>query len=90
MEYQEILDAAWGMISATSNKWVFEPVSSSNLAAAAYDRSGKVLVVAFLDGSVYMYADVPLRVWNGLMRAESHGSYFYWNVRLSFEYARID
>ncbi len=65
------------------------PVESSNLAAVGYNLDTNELEVAFLDGSVYRYFEVPLEEANALMDAPSHGTYFYWNIRLNYAYERI-
>jgi hypothetical protein len=62
-------------------------LNSSNLAAAGY--SGGNLVVTFRSGRVYEYFGVPLSVFVALLNATSHGSYFYWNIRKSYPYRRI-
>lgn len=51
-------------------------VSSSNIASIGYDNDRRVLEVEFLNRSVYQYFSVPENLYNGLMRADSHGSYF--------------
>jgi len=62
----------------------------SNLATVGYDADKKLLEVEFLDGTIYQYSNVPISVYNGLMKAPSHGKYFYMNVqRASFSYRRI-
>lgn len=52
------------------------PVSSSNLASVGYDASTRTLQVAFRNGSLYEYSNVPQPIYDGLMRASSHGRYF--------------
>lgn len=51
-------------------------VSSSNLAAIGYDPQTKTLEIEFLNGGLYQYINVPESIYNGLMAASSHGSYF--------------
>ena len=51
------------------------PVSSSNLASIGYDPAQHVLEVAFRNGTVCQYLGVPIHIYDGLMRAASHGSY---------------
>ena len=51
-------------------------VSSSNLASVGYDPDRRVLEVAFNHGGVYQYSGVPKSLYDGLMSATSHGSYF--------------
>jgi hypothetical protein len=65
------------------------PVVSSNLAAVGYDQNRYELYVAFLDGSLYRYSAVPEEDFVGLMKAESHGEFFYDEIRLAFSYERI-
>ncbi|MEM8505380.1 MAG: KTSC domain-containing protein [Cyanobacteria bacterium P01_D01_bin.1] len=56
-------------------------VSSSNLASVGYDPNTQTLEVEFLHGGIYQYSNVPLSVYEGLMGASSHGSYFDQNVK---------
>jgi hypothetical protein len=51
-------------------------VKSSNIASIGYSPTRYVLEVEFQDGSVYQYAQVSGHVYQGLMDAESKGSYF--------------
>jgi hypothetical protein len=57
------------------------PVSSSNLASVGYDEGSQILEIEFIDGSVYQYFNVPVRVFDGFMSAASHGKYFHRNIR---------
>jgi hypothetical protein len=52
------------------------PVSSSSLASVGYDVSGAVLEVEFNHGGVYQYSGVPEEVYQGLMNAGSHGTFY--------------
>ena len=51
-------------------------VKSSSLVQVAYDSQRAILQVAFRDGTAYRYDGVPLRVYHGLLQAESKGAYF--------------
>jgi len=51
-------------------------VSSSNLKSVGYDPKTQTLEIEFLDGSIYQYFSVPQSVYEGLMGAASHGTYF--------------
>lgn len=65
-------------------------VSSSNIASIGYDASRRVLEIEFLNGSVYQYSSVPESLYNGLMNASSHGSYFDSHIKKGgFAYRRI-
>jgi hypothetical protein len=66
------------------------PVSSSNLASVGYDPRTRTLEVAFLNGSVYQYSNVPEAVYRGLMSASSHGSYFDSHIKKAgYAYQRV-
>jgi hypothetical protein len=51
------------------------PVSSSNIKSIGYDSQSNTLEVEFRDGSIYQYYSVLPHIYNGLMRASSHGQY---------------
>lgn len=51
-------------------------VRSSNLESVGYDPETQTLEIAFLNGSIYQYFNVPQSVYEGLMGAASHGTYF--------------
>ncbi|MGD0672457.1 MAG: KTSC domain-containing protein [Candidatus Binatus sp.] len=65
------------------------PVSSSNVAEIGYDASTMTLEVAFHDGSVYQYFDVPDRVYQEFMRAASKGKFLHANITNNFRYTKI-
>ena len=65
-------------------------VSSSNLASVGYDAATQTLEVAFVHGGVYQYFGVPESVYNGLMAASSHGSYFDSHVKKAgYRYRKV-
>ena len=63
------------------------PVISSNLAAVGY--GGGILMVAFRSGSIYVYFGVPWSLYDGLMSAASHGSFFHRYIRTTYPYQQI-
>jgi hypothetical protein len=66
------------------------PVRSSMLASVGYDRATATLEVAFVEGGIYRYFDVPSDVYAGLMSAPSHGTYFHTHVReAGYRYAKV-
>ena len=66
------------------------PVESSNLAAVGYNADSYELTIAFLDGSIYRYYNVPIEEYTGLMNATgSHGEFFYDNIRLVYPFERV-
>jgi hypothetical protein len=56
-------------------------VTSSYLDVVGYDPDSSRLVVRFQDGAVIEYFGVPEGIYNDLLRADSHGQYFYYNIR---------
>ena len=66
-----------------------KPVSSSNLASMGYDNSTEILEVEFLSGAIYEYKNVPSIVYEELMNAASHGSYFNREIRMTYPYEKI-
>lgn len=62
-------------------------VSSSNLASIGYENS--TLEVEFLKGGIYQYFNLPSIVYQELMQANSHGTYFSEYIRKSYSYLRI-
>lgn len=60
------------------------PVSSSNLSAVGYDPATETLTIAFNDGGLYEYYNVPQRIYEGLMNSPSKGQYFHRFIRDSY------
>lgn len=56
-------------------------VTSSNLAAIAYDDNGQILGVRFLRGGEYHYHGVSREVFDGFATAPSAGTYLDQNVK---------
>ena len=66
------------------------PVVSSNLAGIGYDERASTLEVEFRSGAVYQYFGVPKLIYEGLIKAPSHGRYFEMYVkRAGFRYRRV-
>ena len=57
-----------------------KPVNSSNVAKCGYDESKAELHVEF-KGGIYVYHDVPKKVYDGFMAAESKGSFLAQNIK---------
>jgi hypothetical protein len=66
-----------------------KPVNSSNLRSVGYDAATQTLEIEFYSGGIYQYFGVPVSVYNNLMDAASHGSYFYHFIRDVYVYRRI-
>lgn len=54
-------------------------VSSSNIRSIGYEANA--LEVAFHNGGVYQYANVPKSVYQSFMSAGSKGSFFQQNIK---------
>jgi hypothetical protein len=67
----------------------WNPVSSSNLAAVAYDVSTQTLYIRFHSSGTYAYHGVPQSVYQGLMNAASHGEYHAAYIKHNYRHERI-
>lgn len=66
-----------------------QSVHSSNIASIGYDDNNKILEIEFHHGGVYQYLNVPFDVYEKLMDANSHGTYFSANIRNNSLYRTI-
>jgi len=67
----------------------FKEVVSSNLHYVWYGRKSRQLHIIFHSGSYYVYNNVSYyRYWK-LIKAESLGRYFYYNIRMNYIYKRL-
>ena len=65
------------------------PVESSNVSSIGYDAASNTLEVAFHNGSVYQYADVPASVYHAFMEAPSKGRFVHQHLTNQFRYTKI-
>ncbi|HEY8950084.1 MAG TPA: KTSC domain-containing protein [Rhizomicrobium sp.] len=65
------------------------PVSSSSLASVGYEEETQTLEVEFLKTGVYQYFGVPSPLHEGLMTAQSVGTFFAANIRNSFPFQKV-
>lgn len=63
-------------------------VESSMIGAVAYDDARRDLIVIFNSGQTYSYSDVPRDVYDGLLTADSKGTYMNASVINQFSYRR--
>jgi hypothetical protein len=75
---------------AAGDSMIRQPVNSSDLKSVGYDPGHHLLEIEFLNGSVYQYDGVPPAVFDGLMAAGSHGSYFHAHIRGRYLYRRVN
>ena len=74
-----------------------QPVSGESTAiySMAYNKEKKVLWLTFWKykmrgaGSTYMYYNVPIEVWNALVKASSKGRFFWYNIRGQYNFRRV-
>ena len=64
-------------------------VSSSDIASIGYDATDQVLQITFNDGQTYQYSGVPQSDFDGLMAADSKGSYAHSNIFPAYSYEKI-
>lgn len=68
-------------------KWI--EVESSNIAAIAYIKEGKQLMVQFNNGAVYAYSDVPEDVYQEFQDATSKGRFFAEHIKDKYETEKV-
>ena len=61
---------------------------SSTIAKVEYDNLLSRMLVTFKSGSTYQYVDVPHKVFDELVSAESAGRYFAANVKGKYEFLK--
>lgn len=66
-----------------------QSVSSSNIESIGYDEATSVLEIEFHNGSIYQYFKVPRDIYDELMSANSHGKFFFENIKNSFSFQKI-
>jgi hypothetical protein len=64
-------------------------VESTMISEAGYDPETEELEVVFNSGTVYRYSGVPREVYDGLLAADSKGSYMQAEVIDVFPYAQV-
>lgn len=56
-------------------------VDSSTIEAIGYDPESRELYIQFVGSALYVYLDVDQETYEGLMSADSKGSYFNHEVK---------
>ena len=65
-------------------------VESSNIASVGYDQLDSILEIEFNSGAIYQYENVPIRVYDVMMKADSVGKYFNAHIKSKYNYRRVD
>ncbi|MET0280730.1 MAG: KTSC domain-containing protein [Steroidobacteraceae bacterium] len=55
-----------------------------------YDADSQRLLIVFQTGRRYVYADVPLDVFEGLRAAHSRGAYFNAHIRDRYDFKSLE
>ena len=66
-----------------------EKVESSNIESIGYDSANETLEIAFLNGSIYQYFDVPQSIYEEIMSADSHGKYLAYQIKGKYRYSKV-
>ena len=56
-------------------------VNSSAISAVGYDPHSKIMSITFKQGSTYDFCGVPQHIFDGLISANSVGSYYNSHIR---------
>jgi hypothetical protein len=64
------------------------PVTSSTASEVGYDPATMTLEIAFHNGTVYQYFDVPESVYQELMHSESIGKFINTQIKNSYRYVK--
>lgn len=60
------------------------PVLSTNLQQIGYDPTSNTLGVQFASGHIFHYANVPVKLWEGLLEAPSKGQFYATEIKGRF------
>lgn len=64
-------------------------VTSSDIAAIAYDETSQTLGIEFLKGGTYEYFDFPASLFDQFLGADSKGKFFHAFIKGQFRYAKV-
>ena len=64
-------------------------VESSNVESIGYDQENRIVYIQYINGSLYIYKDVPEIEYEGLLHAPSIGSYLHRNFKNVYPYERM-
>ena len=64
-------------------------VESTAIAAIGYSRKLHALEIEFVNGAVYRYLEVPLRLYRQLMAAESKARFYDHNIRYRYRSVHV-
>ena len=87
-----IFDWFRGKSAEPDVKWVYpmKQLDSSYLAKVGYNGNSHTMDVQFWDGSIFQYSGVSEPEYKKLMEADSHGQWFYWNIRTNKPWKQLE
>ena len=62
-------------------------VESSVIRFVRYDPRKNALLITFTSGKTYIYLDVPQKVYDAFMKADSKGEFFNEEIRDQYSFA---
>ncbi len=65
------------------------PVTSSNIRSIGYDAASQTLEIEFNTGATYQYFGVPSSDYDGIMAADSKGTYFHANIKTRYSFDKL-
>lgn len=64
--------------------------NSTSIDCVRYDKDDRNLVVRFIQGSEYVYSDVPQETYQNLLESESKGKFFDKEIKKGgFEFEKL-
>ena len=66
-----------------------QAVQSRDIAIVGYDPAKQTLEVTFRQGGVYLYSEVPQDIYEALMAASSHGTYFNKIIKEKYPFEKV-
>lgn len=66
-----------------------QKVTSTNIRSIGYDGQSQILEIEFHSGGIYQYFNVLSTIFNNLMSASSHGSYFHRYIKGQYQSTKI-
>ena len=64
-------------------------VESQHLRSVTYNKGSSTLTITFKRGGTYKYYDVPQKIYEDLLEAESKSTYFRSNIKMVFSYDKV-
>lgn len=64
-------------------------ILANKLESIGYDPNSQKLKVTFLDGSSYLFLNIPQQEFENLIKANVKGSHFNRHIRRKYDFERI-